>query len=318
MRNVLIVTTGGTIASVSDQALLSASALVENIPQLSDYANISYEEYCCIGSSKMTADLWLGLSKRINTILNDSSSPEAIVVTHGTDTLEDAAFFLTLTVKSSKPVILTGAMRMADDESPDGPINLINAVRLAIDDASLGQGVLVTLNDDVFAARDLTKSHNQKTDAFSLSHSGFIGFTDSRGVRLLYRSTMPHTLATEFDVSEQDVLPKVSILSDYTGFDARNEGRSADSSIEGVVVRSFAGGRCSSGMIEEIRRLTSQGIPVVLASRVPGGRITDLPLNVDGLIASNGHTENKSQLLLMLGLTKSKDSMELQRIFNTY
>jgi L-asparaginase len=316
MRKVLIITTGGTIASVSGKGPLNAQTLLENIPQLSDYANVEYEEYCCIGSSKMTPELWLGLAKRVNSILNHSSSPDGIVITHGTDTLEEAGFFLNLTVKSVKPVILTGAMRTADDNWPDGPLNLNNAVRIAVDDASLGHGVLVTLNEDIFAARDLTKSHNQKTDAFTLSHSGWIGCADSRGVLFQYKSTMPHTLSAEFDVSELDVLPKVSILSDYIGFEAGLKKESDDS--EGVVIRSFAGGRCSRGMIEKIRQSTNQGTPVVLASRVHGGRITDLPLDLDGLIASNGHTENKSQILLMLGLTKSKDPIELQRIFNTY
>ena len=220
MRNVLIVTTGGTIASVSGHEPLDASTLVGNIPQLSDYANVAYEEHCGIGSSKMTHEIWLGLAKRVNSVLNDNSSPDGIVITHGTDTLEEAAFFLNLTVKSSKPVILTGAMRSADDEWPDGPLNLVNAVRIAADDASIGQGVLVTLDEDVFAARDLTKSHNQRTGAFTISRSGWVGFSDSRGVRFQYKSTIPHTVASEFDVSELDVLPKVSILSDYVGFEA--------------------------------------------------------------------------------------------------
>lgn len=318
MRSVLIVTTGGTIASLSDQASLSAETLVGSIPQLSTYADIACEEYCCIGSSKMTADLWLGLAKRINLILNDSACPDAIVITHGTDTLEEVAFFLNLTVRTSKPVILTGAMRAADHEWPDGPLNLINAVRLAVDDASSGQGVLVTLDGDVFAARDLTKSHNQKTAAFTLSHAGWVGFSDSRGVRFQYSSTMPHTLEAEFDIAKLDALPRVLILSDYVGFDAGPEQGTTDASSDGVVVRSFAGGRCSSGMIEKIGRLTARGIPVVLASRVHGGRITDRPSGLGSLIASNGHTENKSQILLMLGLSKSNDPVELQRIFNTY
>lgn len=316
MRNVLIITTGGTIASVSGQAPLNAQTLVENIPQLSGYANVTHEEYCCIGSSKMTPELWLGLAKRINSIFNLPSCPDGIVITHGTDTLEEVAFFLNLTVKSTKPVILTGAMRSADHEWSDGPLNLINAVRIAVNDASLEQGVLVTFNEDIFAARDLTKSHNQKTDAFMLSLSGWVGSSDSRGIKLQYKSTLPHTLSSEFDVSKLEVLPKVSILSDYVGFDAGNTEILDD--CDGVVLRSFAAGRCSRGMIEKIRQLTNQGTRVVLASRVHGGRITDLPFNVDDLIASNGLTENKSQILLMLGLTQSKDSIELQRIFDSY
>jgi L-asparaginase len=171
-----------------------------------------------------------------------------MVITHGTDTLEDLAFFLNLTLKSSKPVILTGAMRPADDEAPDGPSNLINAVRIAVDEASSGQGVLVALNEEIFAARDLVKGHNRQSGAFTLNHIGCIGYVDPKGVRLQYQSTMPHTLSTESDVSDRAVLPRVAVLSDYVGFDAGPEEGSVDPDIKGVVVRSFAGGRCSNGM----------------------------------------------------------------------
>ncbi len=316
--NILILTTGGTIASKTDGPLVDGPALVQAIPQLNEYANISVEEFSVIGSSKMTPSHWLSLAKRINALYANNEDLAGIVITHGTDTLEETAYFLNLTVKSNKPVVLTGSMRSSDEISADGPANLINAIRVAASKEAIGMGVLVAFNENITAARDVWKTDNRRVNTFQGSNVGHLGTVDPDGVRFYHRSLQPHTTHSEFDVSGVSNLPLVPILSDFTGFDGSMVEGLASQKINGLVVRTFAGGRMSAGMLDSLAELQKTGIMTVVTSRVPGGRIVQPPNYPFSAVVSNGQQDNKARILLMLALTKTSDISGIQRIFDTY
>lgn len=317
MPRLMLLTTGGTIATRSGTPRLSGSDLLAEFSGSSDIADIEVEEFSQTSSSKMLPENWLELAKRINEILVVEPEIDGVVVTHGTDTLEEAAYFLNLTVKSNKSVVVVGAMRTADDLSPDGPANLANAVRLAADQASSGLGVLVTLNDDIYAARDVVKKHNSRLDAFGLTGYGWLGSVDSSGVRIHYESRLPHTVKTEFDPARYHTLPKIDLVSDFPGIDVEVIKAHVDGHPDGLVLRSFAGGRLSSQMTDSLQMISDAEIPTVIVPRVPGGRINQRA-SFPGIIWSNGQSEGKSRILLMLGLAETTSIGELQRIFDEY
>src|SRR5210317_2446745 len=260
---VLILTTGGTIASRTDAPLIEGPELVQAVPQLLDYAKIRVEEFSVIGSSKMTPDHWLRLAKQINEIYAHDEHLAGIVITHGTDTMEETAYFLNLTVRWDRPVVLVGSMRSANEISADGPANLINAVRVATSDQAIGQGVLVVLNEAISAARDVWKTDNRRVQTFGGSGVGHLGAVDPDGVRFYHQSLQPHTTASEFDVSSLVVLPGVYILSDFTGIDETVVRNFGNQEMDGLVIRTFAGGRMSTGMLAGLASLEQRNIPTV-------------------------------------------------------
>ena len=176
---VRVIATGGTIASRPGDDQLTGSALIEAVPQLAGVAQVEVEEFSRIGSSGMTPDHWLLLAKRINELLDAEPDISGIVVTHGTDTMEETAYFLHLTIKDLRPVVLTGSMRSATAISADGPANLLTAVRVAADTNAGGRGVLVVLNDEVHSARDVRKTDNNRIDTFLSAEWGALGVVDS-------------------------------------------------------------------------------------------------------------------------------------------
>ncbi len=315
---VLILTTGGTIASRTDAPLIAGHELVQAVPELLEYASIEVEEFSVIGSSKMTPAHWLDLAKRVNELLLTRDELAGIVITHGTDTMEETAYFLNLTVKSAKPVVIVGSMRSSNEVSADGPANLINAVRVAGSDAATGHGVLVVLNEDISAARDVWKTDNRRVHTFESLDGGPVGVVDPDGVRFYRRSLQPHTTASEFDVTGIDELPEVLILTDFTGIDRELVARFAGQRMDGLVVRTFAGGRMSAGMSAGLREIADQGIPVVVTSRVPKGRIVSAPGYEFPAVVSNGQHDNKARILLMLALTATSELSDIQRVFDTY
>jgi L-asparaginase len=315
---VLILTTGGTIASRTDAPLIRGPELVQAVPGLLDYAEIQVEEFSVIGSSKVTPDHWLRLARRINEIYASNEHLAGIVITHGTDTLEETAYFLNLTVQSNRPVVLVGSMRSSNEVSADGPANLINAVRVAISDEAPGQGVLVAMNEDISAARDVWKTDNRRVHTFGGANVGHLGAVDPDGVRFYHRSLQPHTTASEFDVSAVASLPTVLVLSDFTGLDAAVVRHFGELPMDGLVVRTFAGGRMSAGMLAGLASISERGIPIVVTSRVPKGRIVSPPDYPFSAIVSRGQQDNKARILLMLALTRTSEPQKIQGIFDLY
>lgn len=316
--SVLILTTGGTIASRTDAPLIDGPELVQAVPQLLHYAEVRVEEFSVIGSSKMTPDHWLRLAKQINEIYARDEHLAGIVITHGTDTMEETAYFLNLTVRWDRPVVLVGSMRSANEVSADGPANLINAVRVATNDQAIGQGVLVVLNEDISAARDVWKTDNRRVHTFGGSNAGHVGIVDPDGVRFYRQHLQPHTTASEFDISGVDSLPNVLILSDFTGLDEAVVRHFGKQPMDGLVIRTFAGGRMSAGMLAGLKSISDPGVPMVVTSRVPKGRIVSPPDYDFPAVVSRGQQDNKARILLMLALTRTVDHDEIQRIFDRY
>ena len=220
LANVMILATGGTIAGSGatstttvgyTAATVGVQTLLESVPELKKVASVRGEQVFQIASENMTPQHWLTLAKRVNTLLAQDDV-DGIVITHGTDTIEETAYFLNLVVKSKKPVVIVGAMRPATAISADGPINLYDATAVAASPDAAGRGVLVVLNDQINAAREVTKTNTFTTDTFRAPDFGLLGYVQG-GRPYFYRaSARRHTVDTEFDVSNLEALPQVDIL----------------------------------------------------------------------------------------------------------
>lgn len=313
----LIITTGGTIASKTNAPLIEGHELIQAVPELKEYADIAVEEFVNIGSSKMTPEIWLKLVKRIKTIVDKQPDLACIIITHGTDTMEETAFFLNMTHKSQTPIVLVGSMRSSNEISADGPANLINAVRVGTSPEAIGKGVMVVLNDNISAARDLLKMNNRRVDAFPATERGFIGFVDPEKVSFYHSPSKLHTVNSEFDVYALSSLPQVEILQDFAGIDAEILSYFLKRPNQGLVISSFAGGRMSKGM-SAISDLPADHKPIVIASSIKGGRIMGTNPAGTPIIIANDLPANKARILLMLALTQTTDIETIQAYFKKY
>lgn len=323
LPRVRIITTGGTIAGGRAGGGLTGEDFLEAVPELATVADLTAEEFSRVGSSKMTPSHWLGLSRRINQLFREDSTLTGIVVTHGTDSLEETAFFLHLTVRDPRPVVLVGAMRNWSRLSPDGPANLMGAVRVAVSPDAVGKGGLILMNDEISSARDAIKTDALRVHTFRALNRGFLGVADADTV-LFYRELLSrHTATSEFDTAGLDVLPEVPMVTDFTGNDGNVLRRWAEQGVDAIVVIGFPTGLLSAGMTEAAEDLVAQGMPIVISSRAPVGRVSDdyrIGENEDSRrpIAGRDLPAHKARILLMLTLTRTRDLDEIQRIFDTY
>lgn len=315
---VVIFTTGGTIASINGQPMIDGPVLVQAVPEILAYATVEVIEFSKIGSSQITPNHWLKLSQQINAVLAKDSTISGIIITHGTDTMEETAFFLNLTIKSDKPVIFVGSMRSSNEISADGPANLLNAVRVATDKKAIGQGVLVVLNEHIAAARNVFKNHNRNVHTFQSPELGYLGFVDPDKIVFYQKVLHPHTTQTLFNIQHLDSLPKVELIQDFTGFDAGILDYFFSKKVDGIVVQTFAGGRASAGVRKGLKNAANSGIPVIMASGVPNGRIIgDSPYDFPAIF-SKDFRGNKARILLMLCLAKGMDLEEIKTAFEVY
>jgi len=326
LPTVAVLSTGGTIASKQDPAkggylpALSGEDLVSAVPAINKIAQIQVEQISNIPSPEITPEIWLRLAARVNELL---AKPEiaGIVVTHGTDTLEETAYFLDLTTASTKPVILVGAQRPASDPDSDGPRNLLNAVRVAVASEAAGKGVMVAMNGQINAARDVTKTNTSQVETFRGLEFGALGVVDEEKVRF-YRAPVRRQT---FFLEPRTQLARVDIVSSYAGSDGlliRSLLR--DGSVQGLVIAGLGNGGVTSAMFDAIQEVRSRGIPVVISTRVPTGRIfplgaskgSALHLRQIGCVLDDNLSPQKARILLMLALTKSHDTAVLQRYFD--
>jgi len=242
-----------------------------------------------------------------------------VVVTHGTDTMEETAYFLHLTIKDLRPVVLTGSMRSATAVSADGPANLLTAVRVAADTNAGGRGVLVVLNDEIHSARDVRKTDNNRTDTFVSVEWGALGVVDLDGVTFRRSGETLHTVEALPSVAEVETLPTVPIVADFAGNDATVLKNWIEQGVAGIVVQGFGGGRTSPEMRRAISEIAREGTLVVLASRVLEGRVIGSGQQAQaGVVAAGDLPSHKARVLLMLALLHSRDGMEIQAIFDTH
>jgi L-asparaginase len=313
---VRVIATGGTIASRQGAEQLTGDALVEAVPGLGQVARIEVEEFSRIGSSAMTPDHWRRLSLRIHEIYRADPGLAGIVVTHGTDSMEETAFFLHLTVTDPRPVVLTGSMRSATAVSADGPANLLAAVRVASESRSSGRGVLVVLNDVVHGARDVRKTDNNRVQTFVSREWGALGVVDLDGV-VYRRAPEPRPLgALGQHLADVDILPLVPIVADFAGTDGSAVRSWVNRGASGLVVQAFGGGRTSPGMTAALQEAALAGVVVVRASRVAEGRVLpDAAQVADGVLTADDLPPHKARVLLMLALTENRTPAEIQALF---
>ena len=318
---IVVLATGGTIAGVGEAGKttgykagsLTAEELLMAVPELADVAPIEAIQVCNVNSDDITAEVWLTLANTINELADDPEV-KGFVITHGTDTMEETAYFLNLTVKTDKPVVLTGSMRPATSISADGPMNLYEAVCVAASDEAVGKGVLIVFSDRIYAARSVTKTSTYNVMAISAGEMGAIGVVRDRMVYLYEAPTKRHTIETEFDITGLTDLPKVSIL--YFSVDADPELlRFAAERSDGLVIAGAGAGEFSESWIEIINGLS---IPVVISSRIDDGVITSDNLLCGNTVAANNLSPQKAAILLRVALLGDASQERLEELFRQY
>ncbi len=318
---VIILATGGTIAGSGDAGkstgytpgTLSAEDLINAVPELKDVAQIEAIQVCNVNSDDITDSVWIELANKINELAKDPDV-SGFVITHGTDTMEETAYFLNLTVKTDKPVVITGSMRPATSISADGPMNLYESVCVAASKDAVGKGVLVVFSDLIFTARSVTKTSTYDVMAISARETGACGVVRDGDVFFYEESVKCHTTDTEFDVTSLKALPKVAVIYFSVDMDPSILKYAAEHS-DGIVIAGAGAGEFSEGYIDVINDLK---IPVVISSRIGDGIIIPSNLLCEGTIAADNLPPQKAAVLLRLALTKTSDTEKIQEMFFKY
>ena len=326
---IYILATGGTIAGSGESAVgsaytagaVSVDQMLAAVPQIMDIADIKGEQVASIGSQDMNDQVWLKLSKRVNELLKQENVA-GVVITHGTDTQEETAYFLNLTVHSDKPVVLVGSMRPGTAISADGPRNIYNAVATAIAPESTGRGVMVVMNDQIIGADDVTKTNTLTVETFQNPNFGHLGIVYN-GKPIFTRQTVKrHTVLSEFDVTHLQELPRVEVILSYSNATDLFVDAAVKAGAKGIVVAGVGNGNMTTVMqnaLEKARK--QQNVAVVRSSRIMTGptaqwdEVDDDKLN---FVASWYVNPYRARVLLMLALTQTTDYKEIQRIFSEY
>ncbi len=323
LPNIVILATGGTIAGTGNDTVdykpgqLDVASLIESVPGIEKIANIQGIQVCNINSDDITAARWITLANTINELALREDI-DGFVVTHGTDTMDETAYFLNLTVKTDKPVVLTGSMRPATVVSADGPMILYESVALAGSREAVGKGVLVCFAGRILSGRDVQKTNTHLTDAFDGEDFGSIGYMVDETPYFFMESCKIHTVDTEFDVSALSDLPKVAVMYFHADADADLLIYCVEKGAKGIVIAGAGAGEYSRVWNDAIQSLESRKIPIVRSSRIGCGMVCD-SANYTGYTTAAGNlAPQKAAVLLRLALTKTDDINEIARMFNAY
>jgi len=321
---VKLIATGGTIAMKIDPVkkapvpAISGEDLIATVPELTKVARMEVLNISNVPSGYMNPERWVALQKEV---VKELARPDVagVIVSHGTDTLEETAYFLDLTVKSDKPIVLIGAQRNASDSDFDGPRNLLNAARICVSPQAKGMGAMIELNNQINAAREVTKTHTSDVETFKSGDYGFLGNADNDRI-IFYRAP----LRRQYVPLVQDKLPYIEIITSYGGADGTLIYAAVKAGAKGLVIQALGWGNVPVPMYEAIKDVASKGIPVVISTRVPNGRV--LPhygyigggktLKDAGAIFADNLQPQKARLLLMLGLQTTSKAEELQKLFD--
>jgi L-asparaginase len=327
---VKVLATGGTIAGAQASSsevgyksgTFSVDDLIKAVPPLKDLAELSGEQVANIGSQTMNHDVWLKLAKRINEVLKDGST-DGIVITHGTDTLEETAYFLSLVVKSDKPVVLVGSMRPATAISADGPANLYNAVALAVSPEARGRGPMIVIDDEIHYAREAQKMNTTELDTFHSPNRGRAGVMNVGKLEWFSQNTTRHTTKSEFSVDWKTPadLPRVEIIYSYENLGPEMVDFLVQQGVKGIVLAGVGDGNTTDAAIAALAAASKKGIAVVRSSHTGSGVVArNVEVDDDklGFIASMELSPQKARILLMLGLMKTSDPAKLQQFFMQY
>ena len=328
LPTIVVLATGGTIAGAAatdvqagyTSGQVGVEQLLAAVPQAKKLANLKGEQVSNIGSQDMNDEVWLKLARRVNEL---TAMPDVagVVITHGTDTIEETAYFLNLVVKSKKPVVLTAAMRPSTALSADGPLNFYNAVAVAASRNAAGLGVLVVVNDWIHGASSLTKTSTTAVQTFMSPLRGLIG-TVAYGQAEFYCGPVGrNTVNSEFSLDGVTALPRVDIVMAYENMDGALIDAAAADGAKGIVIAGVGNGNMTEAAVKTLSATAKKGVVCVRSSRVVTGRVgRNVELDDDklGLVASLGLNPQKSRVLLRLALTKTKDVAEIQRMFEEY
>jgi L-asparaginase len=325
---IVVLATGGTIAGAAASDVqagytsgqVGVEQLLAAVPQAKKIATLRGEQVANIGSQDMNDSVWIKLATRVNALL---AQPDVagVVITHGTDTIEETAYFLNLVVKSRKPVVLTGSMRPSTALSADGPLNFYNAVGVAASPEAAGRGVLVVVNDWIHGAGSLTKTSTTAVQTFLSPISGLIG-TVSYGQPEFYRGPVgKNTTTSEFSVDNNTVLPRVDIIMASENMDGAMINAAVAAGAKGIVIAGVGNGNMTATAVSALAAQARKGIVCVRSSRVTTG-IVGRNVEIDddryGFVASLGLNPQKARVLLRLALTKTSDPKVIQRHFDEY
>ncbi len=328
LPRVRVLATGGTIAGAQASATsygyqsgaYDVNTLISAVPNLDKLAAITGEQVANIGSQDMNDDVWLKLAKRLNEVLKGADA-DAALITHGTDTLEETSYFLSLVTKSAKPVVMVGSMRPATAISADGPANIYNGVAAAISPGAKGRGVLVVLNDEIHFARNAVKTNTTSVQTFQSLNRGPAGLVHTGKVEWFEPMDRKQGPASEFSVDTLEKLPRVDILYAHANMSADLIDAAVEAGAQGIVVAGVGDGNMTTPALEALKKAVAKGVVVVRSTRLPAGlvlRNNEVDDDDLGLIASGELNPPKSRVLLQLALTKTKDVKRIQQMFYEY
>jgi L-asparaginase len=328
LPTVVVLATGGTIAgaAVGDvqaaytSGQVGVQQLLAAVPQASRLARLRGEQIANIGSQDMNDDVWLRLARRVNEI---AAQPDVngIVITHGTDTIEETAFFLNLVAKTRTPIVLTAAMRPSTALSADGPLNFYNAVAVAAHPDAADRGVLVVVNDWIHGAAALTKTSTTAVQTFLSPLAGLIGTVAYGDIEFFRKPVGRHTTESEFALEGVTALPRVDIVMAHENMDGALIDAAVAAGAKGLVVAGVGNGNLTASALTALARHAKNGIACVRASRVVVGRVgrnVEVDDDAAGFVASMDLNPQKARVLLRLALLKPRTNEELQRLFVEY
>ncbi len=327
LPRIRVLATGGTIAGAQTTGArgyqagkFSIEALVAAVPQLATLARLDIEQVAALGSQDMSEAVWLKLAARTQAAL-DAPDLTGAVITHGTDTMEETAFFLNLVVRSEKPVVLVGAMRPATAISADGPMNLYNAVAVAAQPAARSRGVLVVANDEIHFAREIAKTDTTQVGTFHSGHRGLAGLVNAGRLHLYAPPVRRHTAQSEFTLAGVAALPRVDIVYAHAGMGRELIDAAVRAGARGLVIAGVGDGNLGAVALAAAAEAAKAGVAVVRSSRTGGG-VVERNIEVDddrfGFVAADELNPQKARVLLMLGLTRTREAGALQEMFFAY
>ena len=328
LPRVHVIATGGTISNLGGDARRTGDELISAIPALARIARVTVEQFSNVASGAITHEMWLRMASRIRELQRDPDRPAGVVITHGTDTMEETAYFLTLTVGGCEPVIVTGAMRQANAVGADGPANLFNAIRVAVSPAARGRGAMVLMNDEVFAARDVVKSNTTRLNAFTAPDAGVVGITDPDTV--VFHGEAPDSAngcrRSLFDPDALGALPRVDVVYVHIGADSVLIEAAVNAGARGLVVAGVGRGGTTPAQGRALRRVRDRGVLVATSNRTGSGRVgagsgTDslatLGAGAGATVGAADLNPQKARILLMLSLAAGHRPAEIARLFET-
>ena len=330
LKNIVILATGGTIAGAGASSTGSAytsgqvgiESMIDAVPNIRDLANLDGEQTVNVGSQDMSVEVWLILANRINELLA-TDTVDGIVITHGTDTQEETAFFLNLTVKSDKPVVLVAAMRPSTALSADGPLNLYNGVAVAASNDANGRGIMVVINDAIYSAHSVKKMLTTPVQAFMAPEHGLMGTANFGLVEFFHQPHGLHTVNSEFSIEGVKELPRVDIVYGCADMSTDLIDIMIKAGAKGIVIAGVGDGNMNAGTLEAAKKATKKGIPVVRATRVPVGAVLIHGEVVDedyGTVSSDELNPQKARIILMLALQQDNNMSreKLQELMINY